>query len=155
MIDVAPAGAAARTAHPLVVTGARALAAVALHAIVAGAIGWAIDPVISETSVWAWPSSAQAAQLGELWLQTTVAPALVWAAIVLARAARRRRVEGTFFVLSAAVVAIVAFALAVPLILLEVPVQATGIAIAAWLLVACALAVIIAAQVARERRAPR
>ncbi|MCH1881974.1 hypothetical protein [Agrococcus sp. ARC_14] len=152
---LAPTGTPRRAPHPVAITGSRALAAVALHALLLAAIVWASDPVISETPGWGWPSAALVSQYGLLWVQTAIVPALVWGAFVVARAASRRRVEGTAFVLSAIVVAIVAFAAAVPLIVLQVPVQAPGIAISAWLLAGCAGVVVVAAQVARDRRAAR
>lgn len=143
-------------ARPVAVTGVRAASAVVLHVIGTAVLAWLIDPVISETALWAWPSAMQVEQFWLLWAQTTAAPALVWSALVLARAAARRRVEGTWFALSAIVVAIVAFALAVPLIVLQVPVQATGIALSSCILAACAGVVVIAASAVRHRRvAPR
>ncbi|GAA3607999.1 hypothetical protein [Agrococcus terreus] len=155
MSDIAlPSSVAApAAARPVAVTAIRAAAAVSLHVAATAVLAWVIDPVISETAFWAWPSAVQVEQFWLLWAQTTAAPALVWTALVLARAASRRRVEGTWSALSAIVVAIVAFALAVPLIVLQVPVQATGIALSSCILAACAGVVVIAAQVAHDRRA--
>lgn len=147
-----PAG-AHPAAHAVAVTAMRWLAAVALHAAGFALLAWAVDPVIGETGSWGWPTAALVEQYGQLWAQTTVVPALVWLVYALGRAALRRRAEGTAFVLSAAVVGIAAFALAVPLIVLQVPVQAVGMAISAWCLAAAAGVVVVAAKAREERRA--
>ncbi|WP_404312514.1 hypothetical protein LG314_01255 [Agrococcus terreus] len=144
--------AASAVSRPIGVTGRRAASAVALHALATGLLAWGVDPVISETA-WGWPTLDQVGQFWLFWAQTTAAPALVWTILVLVRAASRRRVEGTWFVLSAIVAAIVAFALAVPLIVLQVPVQATGMALSSWVLAACAGVVVLAAHAVGERRA--
>ncbi|WP_413318121.1 hypothetical protein AA0Z99_13240 [Agrococcus sp. 1P02AA] len=151
--SAAPQPPGAAPGRPVLVSAGRVLAAVALHATLLALLLWAIDPVIGETGTWGWPSAAFVSQFGLLWVQTAIAPALVWGVLVLVRAASRRRAEGTAFAMAAIVVAIVALAAAVPLIVLQVPVQATGIAMSAWLLAGCAGVVAVAASAARERRA--
>ncbi|WP_072314498.1 hypothetical protein [Agrococcus sp. Marseille-P2731] len=151
--STAPQRTLAAASRPVVVSAGRVLAAVALHAALLAVLVWAIDPVIGETGVWGWPSTTLVSQYWLLWTQTAIAPAVVWGGFVLVRAASRRRAEGTYFAMSAIIVAIVAFAAAVPLIVLEVPVQATGIAIAAWLLAGCAGVVAVAASERRLRHA--
>ncbi|WAC67237.1 hypothetical protein OVA14_05730 [Agrococcus sp. SL85] len=140
-------------AHAVAVTAARWLAAVALHAVGFALLAWAVDPVIGETGDWGWPRAALVEQYGLLWAQTTVVPALVWLAYGLGRAALRRRVEGTAFVLSAGVVGLAALVLAMPLVVLQVPVQAVGMAISAWCLAGAAGVVVVAAVARTARRA--
>ncbi|WP_306233190.1 hypothetical protein [Agrococcus beijingensis] len=91
------------------------------------------------------------------WAVVTLGPSLLWAAIVLARAAAWRRASSFWLPGAAAIVAILAFVYAAVLRYgpLDWPGVGFGTLISSWILIGIALIVAAATQLVRRTRARR
>lgn len=125
--------AASQPGRPALATGVPVAIVVALHGAIGTAIILAVEPDVND------PVS--------YWLAAVLGPSLVWAVLVIARAAAWRRPSAFWLGASAGIVVLLAFLCSLSLLLLGIPSALRGTPLAmplsAWLLLACSLAVSI------------